>query len=195
MTNLQLVDFCKEAAKKPTLYLWGTYGKVITKSLLTDKVKQYPKRYSATRQEFIKKRINGIFRGCDCAGLIKWALWTNGDINAQIKYSSKTDRGTGGLYSAATEKGAIAVMPEIKGLIVYKEGHVGVYIGNGKVIECTLGARGDGVVETNLKDVKWTHWLKIPEITYIAPETGKPKLSKLHVLEKLGILFRKGDLK
>lgn len=47
-------------------------------------------------------------------------------------------------------------------------GHVGVYIGNGKVVE----ARGHdyGVVETNLVDRGWTQWGKCPYIEY-NPET------------------------
>lgn len=194
MTNIQLVEFCKAALKLPTVYMWGTYGKVLTKDIIAAKAKQYPNNYSATRQGLLRKRIDGYCRGCDCAGLIKWALWTNGDINAKIVYHGKTDRGSAGLYNAAKEKGPIAVMPELKGLILYKTGHVGVYIGNGKVIECTLGARGDGVVETDISAVKWTHWLKLPEITYIQPETGKPKLSiakKMNIWQKLGILFQK----
>lgn len=199
VTNLQLVDFCKAALKLPTLYLWGAYGRIITKSLLASKVKQYPTRYSSIRQRFILEHMNGEYRGCDCAGLIKWALWTNGDINNKIVYHSKTDRGSSGLYSAAKEKGPIAVMPELKGLILYKTGHVGVYIGNGKVIECTLGTRGDGVVESDLKAVKWTHWLKLPEIEYVLPEPGKPKKKtnnskKIDLLEKKGYLPNKGDL-
>lgn len=199
MTNLQLVDFCKQAKRLPTVYMWGTYGKVITKSLLNDKAKQYPNRYSQTRQALLKKRIDGVCRGCDCTGLIKWALWTNCDITQTPRYSSKTDRGTAGLYNAAKEKGATAVMPELQGIVLYKTGHVGVYIGNGKVIECTLGARGDGVVETKFSDGRWTNWLKVPEITYIVPETGTPKkktisiTEKANVLNKLGILTRKGD--
>lgn len=198
VTNLQLVDFCKEALRLPTVYMWGTYGKVLTKDLLADKAKQYPNRYSQTRQALLKKRIDGVCRGCDCAGLIKWALWTNGDIAQNPKYSSKTDRGSQGLYDAAKEKGAVAVMPEIQGLILYKKGHVGVYIGSGKVIECCLGVRGDGVVESELAKAGWTHWLKLPEITYILPETGKPKpkteiQKKISILQKLGILVRKGD--
>ena len=197
MTNIELANFCREAAKLPTLYLWGTYGRVITKSLLADKAKQYPGRYSSTRQDFIRKHINGIYRGCDCAGLIKWALWTQGDIKQTPRYSSKTDRGTGGLYSAAKEKGPIAVLPEQQGVVVYKNGHVGVYVGSGKVIECTLGKRGDGVVETDLQDGGWTHWLRIPEVDYLPAATGKPisVAKKQNILQKLGILFRKGDEK
>ncbi len=44
-------------------------------------------------------------------------------------------------------------------------GHVGVYVGNGKVIE----ARGHkyGVVETNLVDRGWKQWGKLDWIDYV----------------------------
>lgn len=197
ISNYQLVSFCELALHKPTLYMWGTYGKPITRSLLTSKAKQYPKNYSEARKAYLTKHMDGKTLGCDCAGLIKWALWTDCDINKPPKYNSATDRGSAGLYAAAKEKGKISTMPEIPGLIVYKSGHVGVYIGGGKVIECTLGSRGDGVVETDISAVKWTHWLKIPELTYITPPTGKPKISitkKMNIWQKLGILFKKGAI-
>lgn len=197
MTNIQLAEFCRKTLDVPTMYLWGTYGRVITKSLLDSKVKQYPNRYSATRQAFIKKRIDGLTRGCDCVGLIKWAMWTQGNMDKTPAYSSKTDRNCSGLYKAATEKGPIAVMPEQEGIVVYKEGHVGVYIGKGEVVECTLGIRGDGCVKTKLQDAGWTHWLRVPEIEYIAPQVGTPKkqtyASKQKILEKLSLIKRRID--
>ena len=50
------------------------------------------------------------------------------------KLDDLPDVSANGLYNAAIEKGPIATLPEIKGLIVSKNGHVGVYIGNGEVI-------------------------------------------------------------
>jgi cell wall-associated NlpC family hydrolase len=189
ISNYQLVSFCELALQKPTLYMWGTYGKPITTSLLSSKIKQYPKNYSEARQKYIKSKIDGKTIGCDCAGLIKWALWTNCDINAPIKYNSKTDRGTAGLYSAAKEKGKIATLPEQPGVIVYKNGHVGVYIGNGKVIECTLGKRGDGIVKTDLNAAGWTHWLKLPEVEYV-PDHISIYQKKTSILDKLAFWRR-----
>lgn len=195
MNNLEFAEFCRKTLEVPTKYMWGTYGRVITKSLLEAKAKQYPNRYSATRQRFLKNVINGVTRGCDCAGLIKWAMWTNGDINKTPPYSSKTDRNCSGLYKAAKEKGSIAVMPEQEGIVVYKEGHVGVYIGKGEVVECTLGERGDGCVKTKLEAAGWTHWLRVPEIEYIAPQVGTPikqtYASKQKILEKLSLIKRR----
>lgn len=176
ITNYQLVNFCEQALKKQSFYMWGTYGKLITKSLILSKAKQYPDRYSTTRQQFLLTHVDGVSVGCDCAGLIKWALWTEGDINSPIRFHEPTDRNTTMLYNAATLKGPMAVLPEIPGLIVYRKGHVGVYIGKGKVIECTLGGRGDGIVKTDLSQGQWTHWLKIPEVVYI--ENTSPAIKK-----------------
>ena len=75
------------------------------------------------------------------------------------------------MYENATEKGSIDSMPEIPGLAVWHSGHIGIYIGGGEVIEA-MGTRY-GVVRTNLTDGSWTHWLKVPYITYVEqpPET------------------------
>lgn len=70
-----------------------------------------------------------------------------------------------GMFSAATEKGTIDTIPEIPGLAVWHEGHIGIYICNGEVIEA-MGTQY-GIVKTQLKNGRWTHWLKVPYIKYI----------------------------
>ena len=77
------------------------------------------------------------------------------------------DVSANGMYDAAEEKCLIATLPEIPGICVWKPKHIGVYIGNGQVIE----AKGTkyGVVQTPLKGRganAWTHWLKCPYIEY-----------------------------
>ena len=66
--------------------------------------------------------------------------------------------------SGATVSGPIDTIPETPGLAVWHEGHIGVYIGNGEVVEA-MGTRY-GVVKTKLEGARWTHWLKIPYISY-----------------------------
>ena len=53
-------------------------------------------------------------------------------------------------------------------------GHVGVYIGNGEVIE----ARGHeyGVVKTKLARRPWKRWAYIDEIEYVTPQPEKPSV-------------------
>ena len=68
------------------------------------------------------------------------------------------------MYHSATVSGTIDTIPETPGLAVWHEGHIGVYIGNGEVVEA-MGTRY-GVVKTKLEGARWTHWLKIPDISY-----------------------------
>ena len=70
-----------------------------------------------------------------------------------------------GMFSAATEKGPINTMPDIPGLAVWHQGHIGVYIGNGYVIHAANTY--DGVIKTPITSSGWTHWLKVPYINYI----------------------------
>ena len=38
-----------------------------------------------------------------------------------------------GMFDAATVKGTIDTIPEVPGLAVWHQGHIGIYIGNGEV--------------------------------------------------------------
>lgn len=50
-------------------------------------------------------------------------------------------------------------------------GHIGVYVGNGEVIEAQGTAYG--VVKTQLSGRGWTKWLKIPNIKYVNQSNKK----------------------
>lgn len=165
ITNKQLVEFAKGMLGKE--YWYGCWCQKATESLLKEKKKQYPKYYNPDNYD--KGWTCNNEKVTDCAGLIKGANWCNGDINATPKYNSKEDKSANGLYEEATEKGPISSMPEIPGLCVRYSGHVGVYIGNGQVIE----ARGHdyGVVKTILSQRKWTDWFKCKLIEYKQPKT------------------------
>lgn len=74
------------------------------------------------------------------------------------------DLGANRMIDNAVEKGEIETIPEILGLAVWADGHIGVYIGNGWVIEA-MGTV-EGVCKTRLDDRPWTHWCKLPYIEY-----------------------------
>ena len=74
------------------------------------------------------------------------------------------DAGANQMYYAAKESGPISTIPEIPGLAVWMDGHIGVYIGNGEVIEA-MGTQF-GVCKTRLDSKAWTCWLKVPYINY-----------------------------
>ena len=171
MKNKELVEFCKQALHKPVMYMWGDYGRMITEATISTKAKQYPVHYSPEYQKELRAQIPNGGIGCDCTGLIKWFLWTGGDIEKASKYDAETDCSASGWYSNAKVRGGIETLPKDRiGLIVSMSGHCGVYIGNGEVIECTKGQFGNGVVKTKLCDRKWEKWCECIYIEYVTEE-------------------------
>lgn len=171
MTNTKFTRFCRSALSKAVMYMWGDYGRAITESTVAAKAKQYPAHYDAAYQAELRGKI-GTHYGCDCTGLIKWFLWTGGDVEKAPKYDGATDHSASGWYNAAKVRGAIKTLPGTPGLILSYPGHCGVYVGGGKVIECTKGTFGNGVVQTNLADRKWEKWCECKYIEYVAEEVG-----------------------
>ena len=172
-TNIELVEHVKKALKESWGYVYGTYGTPLTEQLLKDKLKQYPNKV-CQYESFIRSNWMGKMVA-DCVGLIKSYLWWNG---VKAVYSSMYDVSANGMYERAKEKGPINTIPEIPGLCVWRKGHIGVYIGNGEVIE----SRGTkyGVVLTKLKERDWTHWLKCPFIQYIEPKPEPKPINEHH---------------
>lgn len=165
LTGDGLAENCRKMLNADTVYMWGCYGQRLTNDLIARKTKQYPNRFSAARRDFLHTlNDSGDWYACDCAGLIKNYFW--GGFGNKKKYSSSNDYGTEGMKRAAKKSGDISEMPETEGIVVYKKGHIGVYVGNGEVIECTLGSRGDGVVKTPLSAAGWTDWFYAPGVEY-----------------------------
>lgn len=162
--NFDFVQWAIEAQKSGWGYVYGTYGSVLNDAMLTIKIFQYPDEVGSY-EEFIRQNWLGG-RTTDCVGLIKGYGWLDAETK-KINYASNgmPDIGANAMYENATEKGTIDTIPEIPGLAVWHEGHIGVYIGNGEVIQAANTTAG--VIRTPIGQSDWTHWLKIPYINYV----------------------------
>ena len=159
-------------------YWYGTFGQAPALALLDQKRKQYPQYYTQARYDNAKKNQAGKSgkRVYDCAGLVK-SYWMQETPAAKPKYLVQYDKSAAGLKSCCSVKGKIASMPEEPGLLVFiGSTHVGVYAGNGRVVE----AQGfsTGVVETKLKDRAWDtwgrlDWLEAEDAQKICPACGR----------------------
>ena len=161
--NLDLVECAKQAKLRGWGYVWGTYGQVLTPSLLDYKLRQYPEGVGQYASVIRERWLGG--RTADCIGLIKGYGWLDPDT-LTIGYGTNgmPDIGADAMYQAASVKGGMDTMPDTPGLAVWKSGHIGVYIGNGEVIEA-MGTNY-GVVKTDLAERNWAAWLEIPYIQY-----------------------------
>ena len=158
-----LVTYAINAYESGWGYVWGTFGSVLTEGLFEAKLEQYPDGVG-NYEEFIRNNWVGK-RTTDCCGLIKGYGWLDPETMS-INYGTNgmPDLGANQMYYNASESGTIDTIPEIPGLAVWHDGHIGVYIGNGYVIEA-MGTKY-GVVKTQLEGRGWTHWLKVEYINY-----------------------------
>lgn len=136
-----------------TLFVWGASGEIISEKVINRGIQIAPERYNYAMVEYLKRFIGKHVWCFDCIGLVKKCADVFEDI--------PTDE----LFQLATESGTIETIPNIPGILVYMPNHVGIYVGNGEVIESSYAIGvGFGVVKT--KGRPWTHWFKSHWIQY-----------------------------
>ena len=178
-TSTNLVNFCLEFAARKAPYWYACCLYRASSSLLTSKTKQYPDHYGSSRTPRYKQDIANKQVVADCCGMIKGFYWTNGaegvleSIGTGSTYTSKygsgfPDKSANGMYEYCVKKGMehgdISTMPEIPGLLLHKDGHVGVYVGNGYAVE--EKEFNYGCVKSAVKGRGWQHWSKLYNLDY-----------------------------
>ncbi|WP_313524772.1 hypothetical protein [Anaerotignum sp.] len=144
LTNIGLVEFVKNKIGVP--YAYGMKGTVMTQANFNYLQERYGVKNVWNSDE---KKVGNVC--VDCSGLISWYT---GKLKGSSQFKAE---------SVAHPISSIASAPI--GAAVWRQGHIGVYIGNGEVIE----ARGSayGVVRTKVKDRDFTHWFLLNDIEYV----------------------------
>lgn len=178
-TGQGLADYAIAQLGRP--YWWGTFGQRATPALLAQKRQQYPEAYGSYGSECAKHYGERVH---DCVGLIKGYLWSAG-VDSVPMYNSCQDVTAAGLYSACSKTGAIASLPEEKGVCVFMKdlSHVGVYVGGGEVVEAAGHAKG--VVKSRLAQRGWAYWGKPRWISYDG--AAQPADAAKNELPELGL--------
>ncbi len=201
-TNEHFAAYCLKMVGQP--YWYGCCGYKAKTSLLSRKAKQYPSHYTASRMSRYKQDIRDRKVVCDCIGGAKGYAWTNGgqamldaigtDAAVPNKYGANgcPDKGANAMFAWAKAKGmdwgTIDTLPEIVGLALHTDGHVGYYVGNGYAVEWRGFSYGS--VRTKVKDRKWKYWYKLPFIQYreAAAEIPAPQIALGSRLLKRGMV-------
>lgn len=149
-TGQGLKEYAIAQLGKP--YWWGCFGQLADAALYAQKKAQYSKKY--IEADYPKQYGQKVH---DCCGLIKGYRWSD-TPESTPKYVGAQDVAVDGLYAQCTQRGSVGTIPETPGVCVFMAnmGHVGVYIGNGEVVEAMNHA--NGVVKTKLAGRGWAYW-------------------------------------
>ncbi len=138
-------------SKKGTPYFYGSKMKVLTENFMKQMHAAYPKVVTAAYMALAraKKQVGRV--NVDCSGLVSaYTLHVLGSAQ---------------LYSQAYARMPISTWKSwAPGVVVWRSGHVGVYLGNGRVAE----AKGInyGVVITDITKGSWKYGLTFSWLSY-----------------------------
>lgn len=178
-TGKQLAEYCEEIYRNKDhwCYWYGTYGNKCTQKKYKSKKKQYPEHYGSSRTKGYMKDIEQGRRCADCVGMPKSFFWTGGKYDTDPKYGTNhcPDKSANGMFALCKKTGPISTIPDIPGLVVWKSGHIGVYVGGGYTIE--MRGFDYDCVKRKVKDGPWTKWGMLPDsmITYDDQPAPKPE--------------------
>lgn len=199
MTNTEFVDKLIDIVNtKKTLYVLGAIGSPLTDANKSRYINNHCSEYNGqtTRKNKIMNADKNTF-GFDCVCLIKSVLWGwNGDVSKTYGGATYASNGVPDIGADSIINVCSNVSTDFKnvevGELVWKTGHVGIYIGEGLVIECTP-IWDDGVQITACNSQKpnyhsryWTKHGKLPYIDY-AREIEEPKEILTVIQSKTGI--------
>ena len=170
ITAEYLAEYALGQVKRP--YWTGTCGHRACESLFDQKKKQYPNDDNYKGKTYVPDYVMDEGEKVhDCCGLIKGACWCTGIDKYFTGGSEYKSNGCGDwtveeMYANCTETGDISSLPEIKGLLVFTKtkGHVGVYVGDGYVVEAR--GRKYGVQKNKLSSRSFKYWGKLKCIQY-----------------------------
>lgn len=175
-----LVDKFKYALDNKWGYIWGTAGILWTDARQKQKVNYMVNKYGTTWQKNSEAKNDTYYMAAvygskwighyvaDCSGLFRWAF---------LKLGSDIAHGSNSIYDRyCKSKGKLnddlkkTLLP---GTAVFtgdasKHGHIGLYVGGGKVIEAS-GTQA-GVCVSNVTAGKWTYFGLLKDVDYEGEE-------------------------
>lgn len=208
-TGNELASACMDVAKNhKTLYIKGCFGAPLTAA----NKKRYTSNHSYNKKAARKKKINAASpdtHGFDCVNLIKGLLWGwNGDKSHTYGGSKYKSNGVPDISADQMIKVCRGVSTDFStiqnGEAVWLPGHIGVYVGNGLVVESSP-KWADGVQITAMGNTphpsghnvrSWTKHGKLPYISYTQQATGSSSSAEPTKKEEFDVkvtVLKRGD--
>lgn len=148
-----LISHARAALNGDTKYIYSCAMQPLTLDKLNEVYNNYPQYLSASRYEKAKKEYIG--KNCtDCSGLIY--SYYRRFRTSESMYNNASKR------QSLNRSNVVGVVPP--GAVLWRDGHVGIYVGDGYEIE----ARGFdyGIQRRKVSETTFTHWLTFDDINY-----------------------------
>ena len=178
-TGKELAETVKKIATSyKTLYVMGCFGAPLKEEYKERYCKNNSYNKQPERTAMIKAASSDTF-GFDCVCLIKGVLWGwRGDVNdkyggATYESNGVPDRDCNVIFDKCSGKTTVFSKIEV-GEAVWRQGHIGVYIGDGLAVECTpawkncvqITAVANIGNKSGYNSRRWTKHGKLPYVTY-----------------------------
>ena len=183
MTNKEFAAKLIDCAKNhKTLYVMGCFGAPMNAANKKRYTSNYAYNKKAERTAMINAATADTF-GFDCVCLLKGILWGwNGDASRTYSGASYASNGVpdigadsiiGVCYEVSTDFSHLEV-----GELVWMSGHVGAYVGDGLVVECTTAWDNKVQLTACNRTISGYHrrdWTKHGKLPYLAYEVEPVK--------------------
>lgn len=190
-TGKELATACLNVANNyKTLYVMGCFGAPMTAGNKQRYINHHDYNQNPIRRAMINAASADTF-GFDCVNLIKGLLW--GWSGDKEKIYGGANYNTNGVPDVNAD-GMIDLCKDVSsdfskiavGEVLWMKGHIGVYIGDGKAVECTPSWK-NGVQVTTVRNIKsgtghkWTTHGKLPFVSYSSVKETVEKITKTEV--------------
>lgn len=177
ISNIALVDLFKKALSEKWGYIWGTAGIVWTQARQNQKVNYMISKYGENWKKNADAKNDHYYNAClygakwightvsDCSGMFVWAFkqfnigMSHISSNIYLNYCT-----TKGKLTSELKKTIPAGTAVFTGSSEKNHPHVGLYVGDGKVIEAS-GTQA-GVCTSNITASKWTYYGLLKNVSY-----------------------------
>lgn len=178
LNNRDFIEFCQNLLGAP--YWFNASTIKATKNAYKVNSIRFPDEYSSRDIKFYEQAIEDHEVVTDSVGLIKGFAWSDGGEQVlanrgnSLVHTYKAgingcpDKSVNGMFVWATSQdikwGDIETLPEVPGIIVTTHGRLGVYEGNGYVIEANK--EKGYVTREPISNVGWRFWYELPFLEY-----------------------------
>lgn len=175
-----LIEKFRQALDDRWGYIWGTAGIMWTQALQNQKINYMKANFGTSWEKNSEAKQNKYYQAAvkggkwighmvaDCSGLFVWAyreLGSKDIYHGSNSIYNKNCKAKGVLTEGKKED----KQPLLPGTAVFTgtdkdRGHIGLYIGNGKVIEASN--TDAGVITSNVTAGKWKWWGELKLVNY-----------------------------